>query len=419
MRYGNKRRSVVFIILLASAILLAVVSASGLSSTQPHQISDHFDGKLFFNPSSLQLQTGEPQRQNRGLFSFAWRWLVGTDRPDWPTLENLSPGPRPDLIVSGGTIRITPVGHATFLIQMDGLNLLTDPIWSDRCSPVSWAGPRRHQPPGILFEDLPPIDAVLISHNHYDHLDRPTLQHLAAKGTTRALTPLGDRELIQETGIRDVTELDWWQSISLSNTVTLTFVPAQHFSSRTPWDRNETLWGGFVISGPSGNIYYAGDTGYGPHFKEIARRFPPIRVALLPISPFQPQQSKTAQPPLFSVVHMSPAEAIQAHADLGASLSIAAHFQVFQLGWDGFDDAVKELTANMKKNTLAPGDFLAPTTGTPIEIRTPLAAKDNPSGKTTCAPSYHITRCQDISRALICNPWGRDLSFLRIRHTPE
>jgi hypothetical protein len=107
---------------------------------------------------------------------------------------------------------------------------------------------------------------------------------------------------------------------------------------------------------------------------------------------------------------MGPAEAIQAHADLGARLSIAAHFQVFQLGWDGFDDAVKELTANMKKSTFAPGDFLAPTPGTPIELRTPLAAKDNPSGKTTRAPSYHLTRCQDISRALICNPWGRELS---------
>jgi L-ascorbate metabolism protein UlaG (beta-lactamase superfamily) len=269
---------------------------------------------------------------------------------------------------------------------MDGLNLLTDPIWSDRCSPVSWAGPKRHKPPGILFEDLPPIDAVLISHNHYDHLDQPTLQQLAAKGTTRALAPLGVGELIRETGIRDVTELDWWQSISLSNDVTLTFVPAQHFSSRTLWDRNETLWGGFVISGPSGNIYYSGDTGYGAHFKEIARRYPNIRVALLPISPFRPQQLKIEHPPQFSTVHMGPAEAVQAHADLGAGLSIAAHFQVFHLGWDGFDDAVKELTANIKKNTLAPGDFLAPTPGTPIELRTTLAEKDNPSGKTTRAP---------------------------------
>ena len=401
MRYGTKRRAGIFIILLTGAILLvlAAVSASGLSSTQPQQTSDHFDGTLFFNPASIAPPaSGPPQHQNRGLFSFAWRWLIGTDRPDWPTLENLSPGPRPALIVSGGTIRITPVGHATFLIQMDGLNLITDPIWSDRCSPVSWAGPRRHQPPGIRFEDLPPIDAVLISHNHYDHLDRPTLQRLAAKGAMCALAPQGDGELIRQAGIRDVTELDWWQSISLSNAVKLTFVPAQHFSSRTPWDRNETLWGGFVISGPSGNIYYAGDTGYGPHFKEIARRFSPIRVALLPISPFRPQQSKTDHPPLFSIVHMGPAEAIQAHADLGASLSIAAHFQVFQLGWDGFDDAVNELSANMKKRTFATNDFLAPAPGTPIELGKTLAAKDNPFSKTTLVLPGHLTGGQDISR---------------------
>lgn len=401
MRYGIKRRAGFFIILLTGAIFLglAAVSASGLSFAEPQQTSDHFDGKLFFNPTSVTAQaSGQPQHQNRGLFSFVWRWLIGTDRPDWPTLENLSPGPRPPLIVSGGTIRITPVGHATFLIQMDGLNLLTDPIWSDRCSPVSWAGPRRHQPPGIRFEDLPPIDAVLISHNHYDHLDRPTLRRLALRGATRALAPQGDGELIREAGIRDVIELDWWQSLSLSNAVKLTLVPAQHFSSRTPWDRNETLWGGFIISGPSGNIYYAGDTGYGPHFKEIARRFSPIRVALLPISPFRPQQSKTAHPPLFSIVHMGPAEAIQAHADLGAALSIAAHFQVFQLGWDGFDDAVNELSANMKTRTFAPDDFLAPAPGTPIELRTTLTARDNPSGKTTRVPSAHLAGGQDIDR---------------------
>jgi L-ascorbate metabolism protein UlaG (beta-lactamase superfamily) len=391
MRYGNKWRSVFFIILPAGAILLAVVLASGLSSTQPNKTSDHFDGKFYFNPTPLSSQSSEPQRQTRGFFSFALRWFIGTDRPEWPPPENLSPGPRPEPIVSGGTIRITPVGHSTFLIQMHGLNLLTDPIWSDRCSPVSWAGPKRHKPPGILLEDLPPINAILISHNHYDHLDRTTLQHLADKGITHALAPLGNRKLIQETGIRDVTELDWWQSISLSKDVKVTFVPAQHFSSRTPWDRNETLWGGFVISGPAGNIYYAGDTGYGAHFKEIARRFPTIRVALLPISPFRPQQSKTEHPPHFTSVHMGPAEAVQAHTDLGTKLSIAAHFQVFQLGWDGFDDALNELSANIKKNTLAPDDFLTPTPGTPIELRTLLAIENNPSGKTTRAPSRHIT----------------------------
>ena len=384
MQDGDKPRAGIAIVLPTLVILLMLAAgpiSSGLSSTQILPASDHFDGKLFYNPTALQPQASSQQTQpNRGILSYAWRWLIATDRPEWPAVENVTPGPKPAFRVVGGTIRITPVGHATFLIQMDGLNLLTDPIWSERCSPVSWAGPKRHRPPGLRFEDLPPIDAVLISHNHYDHLDRPTLKRLAEKGVTRALTPLGNSELIRDEGIRDVTELDWWQSVAVSNDVRITLVPAQHFSSRTPWDRNEALWGGFVISGPSGNIYYAGDTGYGAHFKEIARRFSPIRAALLPISPFRPQQMKTEQPRIFSIVHMGPLEAIAAHVDLGAKRSIAAHFQVFQLGWDGFDDAVNELSANLKKRAFTPDDFLAPAPGRPIELGTSLSEKDNPSG---------------------------------------
>ncbi len=385
MHNGNKLRAGFFIILLAGAVLLLLAAGPTvpvLSSIQTQPVSDHFDGKLFSNPAVPSAASSPARPVNRGIFWYAWRWLVSDDRPDWPIIADFSPGPPPALNVSHGEIRITPVGHATFLIQMDGLNILTDPIWSHRCSPVSWAGPRRHQPPGIRFEDLPPIDAVLISHNHYDHLDLPTLERLAAKGTTRALVPLGNLELARKGDIPEVTELDWWQSVPLSHGVKITLVPAQHFSSRTPWDRNETLWGGFVISGPSGNIYYAGDTGYGPHFKEIARRFSPIRAALLPISPFRPQQSTTAHPPQFSIVHMGPTEAIQAHIDLGASMSIAAHFQVFQLGWDGFDDAVNELSANLKMRTLAPDAFLAPTPGQPIELRTAFAGKEPPLGMT-------------------------------------
>jgi L-ascorbate metabolism protein UlaG (beta-lactamase superfamily) len=149
--------------------------------------------------------------------------------------------------------------------------------------------------------------------------------------------------------------------------VTLTLVPAQHFSARTLWDRNKTLWGGFVISGPSGNVYHAGDTGYGPHFREIARRFPSIRVALLPISPFRPQQAKDTLSINYSIVHTGPAEAVQAHLDLGAQLSIAGHFQVFQLGADGFDDAVNGLISTLKERDLNPGSFIIPILGQAIE----------------------------------------------------
>jgi L-ascorbate metabolism protein UlaG (beta-lactamase superfamily) len=261
---------------------------------------------------------------------------------------------------------------------MDEVNILIDPIWSNRCSPVSWAGPKRRTPPGIRFEELPPIDFVLVSHNHYDHLDLPTLKRLAKRGTPSAIVTLGNQDLVQDAGIPTVHALDWWQSVRLSPDVTVTLVPAQHFSSRTLWDRNKTLWGGFVVSGQSGNVFYSGDTGYGPHFREIARRFSPIRVALLPISPFQPQQSTEPPREYYPSMHMGPAEAVQAHVDLDAELSIAAHFRVFQLGPDGFDDAVNKLASALKERDLKPDAFIAPTPGQAIELSARLTTASSP-----------------------------------------
>jgi L-ascorbate metabolism protein UlaG (beta-lactamase superfamily) len=255
---------------------------------------------------------------------------------------------------------------------MDRLNLLIDPIWSERCSPVSWAGPKRYRAPGIRFEDLPPIDVVLITHNHYDHLDIPTLERLARKGTSRAIVPLGNLDLVRSAGIAEVEALDWWQSVRLSRHVAVTLVPALHFSSRTLWDRNRSLWGGFVVSGPSGNLYHAGDTAYGPHFREIARRFQPIRAALLPISPFRPLPSDDAAGVRRPSVHMGPAEAVEAHLDLEARLSVACHFQVFQLGPDGFDDAVTELASMLRTRDLNPEAFITPLPGQILSVaRTP------------------------------------------------
>jgi L-ascorbate metabolism protein UlaG (beta-lactamase superfamily) len=366
--------SLFFLIFLAYTHSGSSGAKSAFSSERPQPVSDHFDGKLYFNPGLPQpapSPSGNPP--SRGAFWYLWRWLISDDRPEWPEITDSHPGPPPASRVPPGTLRITPIGHSTFLIQMDEINILTDPIWSDRCSPVSWAGPKRRQPPGIRFEDLPRIDVVLVSHNHYDHLDLPTLARLASKGTPRAVVPLGNLALVRESGIPGVEELDWWQSLPLSPQVKITLVPAQHFSARTPWDRNKTLWGGFVLSGPSGNVFYAGDTGYGPHFLEIARRFSPIRVALLPISPFRTQKSNDSTPRQFSMVHMGPSEAVQAHRDLKARLSLAAHFRVFQLGWDGFDDAVNELASSLKKHNMRQDEFLAPGFGQAIDLNEALA----------------------------------------------
>jgi len=326
-------------------------------------LSDHFDGQVYFN-LGVPPEPQTSDTRNRGASQWIWRVLFGDDFPEWPEYHAVPPGPPPVTRAAKGEMRVTPVGHATALIQMDGLNLLIDPIWSERCSPVSWAGPKRRQPPGIRFTDLPPIDAVLVSHNHYDHLDLPTLRGLAEVGVPLAVTPLGNGALIWGAGISRVEEVDWWETVSLSPEVTVTCVPAQHFSSRSLWDRNEALWGGFVISGPSGQVYHAGDTGYGPHFNEIARRFPDIRVALLSISPYRPVGFSTASPPPNPrSVHKAPAEAVQAHLDLGVPLSVAIHYRVFRLGIDGFDEAVRDLAAALKAQGMAETEFLAPPLG--------------------------------------------------------
>ncbi len=229
--------------------------------------------------------------------------------------------------MEGDDLRVTFVNHATVLLQIAGVNVLTDPIWSRRASPLPFAGPRRRRPPGIRFVDLPPIDLVLISHNHYDHLDLPTLQALARSHAPRFITTLGNAALLQREGIEPVTEMDWWQEQPLPGGLRLTCVPAQHFSARGLCDRCRTLWCGFVLHGRGGPIYFAGDTGWGSHFSEIARRFGPPRLALLPIGSHLPRW-------FMRPVHLSPAEAVRAHQVLGAQASMAIHFGTFPMADD-------------------------------------------------------------------------------------
>jgi L-ascorbate metabolism protein UlaG (beta-lactamase superfamily) len=398
MKTNRKIRLSLFILFLALVSFLSLttcVTGPGIYTEKSEQVSDHFNGIRYFNPDvpqTLSSQSGQAAKRNPTWW--VWKWILRTDWPEWPKRTDFLPGPPPVARIPEGSIYITPVGHATFLIQLDGVNILTDPMWSERCSPVSLVGPKRYSQPGISFEDLPSVDVILVSHNHYDHFDLPTLEGLAKKGVPRAIVPLGNLDLMRSTGIATVDELDWWQSVPLSSKVTVTLVPAQHFSARTLWDRDRTLWGGFVISGPSGNVYYSGDTGYGPHFREIARRFSPIRVAILPIAPFRPLQTRESIPGYRPIVHMGPVEAVKAHMDLETPLSIAAHFQVFRLGIEGFNDAVDILAASLKEHNLKPDAFVIPLFGQVIKIPPMRDVSLSPAGNV-----YPIGPILDFNRA--------------------
>jgi len=287
----------------------------------------HFDGKRFYNPNA---------RQARGLLD-AVRWKL-TSRPE-PLPRFVSDvGPSiPPRSVEGRVLRATLVNHSTVLLQQAGSNILTDPIWSERASPVSWAGPRRRRKPGVSWGDLPPIDAVLISHNHYDHLDLPTLRRLAARGGATFVVPAGTSRLLRAENIGSAIELDWGESLTLAG-CTIHCVPAQHFSSRGIFDRNLTLWCGYVIECRQRLVYFAGDTGFGNHFAAIREKFGSPQLALLPIGAYEPRW-------FMSPIHMAPDEAIRAHEILGAGASIAIHHGTFQLADEGLDTPKRQLIA--------------------------------------------------------------------------
>ncbi len=251
---------------------------------------------------------------------------------------------------SSQELRIGFVNHTTFLLQVAGINILTDPIWSYRASPASWAGPRRFRPPGIRFEDLPPIHFVLISHDHYDHMDIPTLQRLTREHSPVIYAGLKNAGVLGKHGVRNVVELDWWQRVDAHPQVEITSVPAQHFSGRTPFDRDRRLWCGFVIQANECCIYFAGDTGGGPHIAQVAERFPEIDLAILPIGAYRPEW-------FMGEVHMSPDEAVAAHLRLGARLSVASHFGTFPLADDGEDEPLKALHEVLRRTDLRDTEF--------------------------------------------------------------
>ncbi len=245
---------------------------------------------------------------------------------------------------------ITWVGHSTCLVQCEGVNILTDPVWSDKIGPVSWAGEARASDPGIAMDKLPPIDIVLISHNHYDHLDEQTILTLAKNPNTRFLVPLRIRDWFEDRGISNVEELDWWEGVTFKG-LKIICTPAQHFSGRWISDGNTTLWCSWVLLGKGRRLYFGGDSGYFGGFAEIGKRFGPFDMVLLPIGAYEPRD-------LMKPVHMNPADAVKAFVDLRGKKMLAIHWGTFKQTDEPLEEPPQKLRNEIDNQHLPPEHFL-------------------------------------------------------------
>ena len=294
-----------------------------------YPLSDHYDGKLFFNTTQNQ----------RLSFWDILAWKMKGTAAKWPKeIKNNSY----TLPTHNGDQKaiITFINHASFLIQLDGLNIITDPIFSSRASPSSFFGPQRIRQPGLKISDLPPIDVVVISHNHYDHLDLPSLIEIDAKFKPLFFVPLGDKKLLAENGLQNIHEMDWWNEHDVKGTKFI-FTPVQHWSARGLFDKCKSLWGGYFIKNLNFNAYFGGDAGYSSYYSETFKKLGAPDVALLPIGAYAPEN-------LMRINHMTPEDALKAHEDLAAKISIGMHFGTFQLT----DEPLTEPEDRIKKSSV-------------------------------------------------------------------
>lgn len=309
-------------------------------------VSDHFDGTRFFNPG------GE---MPRGFIDLL-RWQLGGNQAEWPaSVPSPYPTAVPEPTVDRHALRITMVGHASMLLQVAGLNLLFDPVWSERTSPVSFLGPRRVNPPGIAFDDLPPIDAVLVSHNHYDHLDLDTLARLAGSHRAHFYTPLGNDTIMREVVPAErITTRDWGEDVALSDSVRLYMEPVHHWSARGSQDRRMALWAGFVLDTPAGKIYHVGDTGFhdGINYRAMAERHGGFRLAILPIGAYAPRWFMQAQ-------HQNPDEAVRGHLLCRAQYTAGHHWGTFQLTNEPVGQPASRLQTALRRHGVSQTAFRA------------------------------------------------------------
>ncbi|MGW8137456.1 MBL fold metallo-hydrolase [Sphingomonas zeae] len=309
--------------------------------------SDHFDGTRFFNP-------GQPST-DRGLRAIL-RWKLAGAAAKWPNSVPVTPA-RPEARVDG--LCVTMVGHASLLIQAAGVNILTDPVWSERASPFRRIGPKRVTAPGIAFDDLPPIDVVLLSYGHYDHLDVDTLRRLQAAHDPLMVMPLGNEAIVRAAVPAARCQIgDWWDRLDLGGGIVTTLTPANHWSNRWPSDTRMTLWSGHYLDTPAGSIWFVGDTGYGDGriFDEVRERLGSPDVALIPIGAYAPRWFMAAQ-------HVDPADAVRIFNDVRAGRALGIHWGTFQLTDEAREEPVEELATALRAASIAPERFVAAEAG--------------------------------------------------------
>ena len=354
--------------LIGLALLLVVIVGALVVALLPRfldriyyrgPVSAHFDGQRFFNPDGDVDTLSPAPSGSRG--NFIWNQLTGRDgRPDWPKSVPVASS-KPARRIAGERMVVTWIGHATVLIQTNGLNILTDPVWSDKAGPFG-LGPKRVTQPGIRFDDLPPIDLVLLSHNHYDHLDKTTLKRLWERDKPTIVTSLGNDSIVAQAGAR-ATALDWGQRLRVGDGVEVVATRAHHWGSRWGSDRNRALWSGFVVTLPTGgNLYYTGDTGMGDgKWPAEAAALGPIRLALIPIGAFRfvPGQMESGS-------HIGPLDAVEVYRRLATPRAIPIHWGTFRLSFEGYDTPPRMLAAAMACTKQTGFDPVA--IGVPTEI---------------------------------------------------
>lgn len=328
-----------------------MVFASGRSATAYPQSPQYRDG-AFHN-------TAPPPPREASALALWWKFMTGKNPNTRPAAPVLVQPLTPTMLADAPDGRLYRLGHSTVLLRLDGGWWLTDPVFSERASPVQWAGPKRFEAPPIALDQLPPLRGVILSHDHYDHLDKATIRALAQRAE-HFIAPLGVGDLLQRWGVapQRIVQLDWWQSWRDGN-VELTATPAQHFSGRSPFGRNPTLWASWAIRGPGANVFFSGDGGYAPHFAEIGRRLGPFDLTLVECGAYDVQ---------WADIHMLPEQTVQAHLDLGGRRLLPIHNGTFDLAFHDWYEPMERVLAAARTHGVA---VSTPRFGAPVDIATP------------------------------------------------